>query len=40
VDPRLFADEHATFGTPADLLIIPDRHVAGPRAARGLRHRR
>jgi len=27
VDPRLFADENASFGTPADLLIIPDHYV-------------
>jgi glucuronate isomerase len=27
VDPRLLADEEATFGTPADLLIIPDHYV-------------
>jgi glucuronate isomerase len=27
VDPRLFADEDATFGTPADLLIIPDHYI-------------
>jgi len=27
VNPRLFADEDATFGTPADLLIIPDHYV-------------
>ena len=27
VDPRLFADEGATFGTPVDLLIIPDHYV-------------
>jgi glucuronate isomerase len=27
VDPRLLADESATFGTPADLLIIPDHYV-------------
>ena len=27
VDPRLFADPDATFGTPADLLIIPDHYV-------------
>jgi glucuronate isomerase len=27
VDPRLFADEDATFGTPADLLIVPDHYV-------------
>jgi glucuronate isomerase len=27
VDPRLFADENASLGTPADLLIIPDHYV-------------
>ncbi len=27
VDPRLLADENATFGTPADLLIIPDHYI-------------
>jgi glucuronate isomerase len=27
VDPRLLADENATFGTPADLLIVPDHYV-------------
>jgi glucuronate isomerase len=27
VDPGLFADENATFGTPAELLIIPDHYV-------------
>ncbi len=27
VDPRLFSDPDATFGTPADLLIIPDHYV-------------
>jgi glucuronate isomerase len=27
VDPRLFVGEDATFGTPADLLIIPDHYV-------------
>ncbi len=27
VEPRLLADERATFGTPADLLIIPDHYV-------------
>ncbi len=27
VDPRLFADEKASFGTPADLLIIPDHYI-------------
>jgi glucuronate isomerase len=27
VDPRLFADPNATFGTPADLFFIPDHYV-------------
>ncbi|HSR30799.1 MAG TPA: glucuronate isomerase, partial [Anaerolineae bacterium] len=27
VDPQLLADEGATFGTPAELLIIPDHYV-------------
>jgi glucuronate isomerase len=27
VDPRLFADANATFGSPADLLIVPDHYV-------------
>lgn len=27
VDPRLLAEENATFGSPADLLIIPDHYV-------------
>ncbi|NCO34497.1 MAG: glucuronate isomerase [Armatimonadetes bacterium CG2_30_59_28] len=27
VDPRLFADPEATWGSPADLLIIPDHYV-------------
>jgi glucuronate isomerase len=27
VDPRLFLGEHASFGTPAELLIIPDHYV-------------
>lgn len=27
VDPRLLADDHATFGTPTDLFIIPDHYV-------------
>ena len=27
VDPGLFADPHQTFGTPADLFIIPDHYV-------------
>lgn len=27
VDPQLFSDEQASFGTPANLLIIPDHYV-------------
>jgi glucuronate isomerase len=27
VDPGLFSDPHATFGSPADLFIIPDHYV-------------
>jgi glucuronate isomerase len=27
VDPRLLADEDASFGTPADLFIIPDHYI-------------
>lgn len=27
VNPRLFADEAATFGSPADMLIIPDHYI-------------
>lgn len=27
VDPRLLADDDATFGTPAEMLIIPDHYV-------------
>ncbi|HSB04930.1 MAG TPA: glucuronate isomerase [Thermodesulfobacteriota bacterium] len=27
VDPKLFSDENASLGTPADLLIIPDHYV-------------
>ena len=27
VDPRMFADEDYSFGTPVDLLIIPDHYV-------------
>jgi len=27
VDPRLFSDPNATFGTPAELFIIPDHYV-------------
>jgi glucuronate isomerase len=27
IDPRLLADENATFGSPAELLIVPDHYV-------------
>jgi glucuronate isomerase len=27
VEPRLFANENATFGTSADLLLIPDHYI-------------
>lgn len=27
VDPKLFADERGSFGTPTDLLVIPDHYV-------------
>jgi glucuronate isomerase len=27
VDPRLFSDPNATFGSPADLFVIPDHYV-------------
>jgi glucuronate isomerase len=27
VDPNLFVDQHASFGSPTDLLIIPDHYV-------------
>jgi glucuronate isomerase len=27
VDPKLFADDDASFGTPVDLLILPDHYV-------------
>jgi glucuronate isomerase len=37
VDPRLFADPDATFGTPADLLIIPDHYVYRMLYSQGIR---
>jgi glucuronate isomerase len=36
VDPRLFVDEDATFGTPADLFIIPDHYVFRMLYSRGI----
>ncbi|MBL7200095.1 MAG: glucuronate isomerase [Anaerolineae bacterium] len=37
VDPRLFADPDASFGTPADLLIIPDHYVFRMLYSQGVR---
>ena len=37
VDPRLLADDHASFGTPADLLIIPDHYVFRMLYSQGIR---
>lgn len=36
MDPRLFADEKTSFGTPADLLIIPDHYVFRMLYSRGI----
>ncbi len=36
VDPALLADPHATFGTPADLFIIPDHYVFRMLYSRGI----
>jgi glucuronate isomerase len=37
VDPRLFADPNYTFGTPADLLLIPDHYVFRMLYSQGVR---
>ncbi len=37
VDPRLFADPDARFGSPADLLIIPDHYVFRMLYSQGVR---
>src|SRR5512136_2071520 len=37
VDPRLLADENASFGTPADLFIIPDHYVFRMLYSQGIR---
>jgi glucuronate isomerase len=37
VDPRLLADENALFGTPTDLLIIPDHYVFRMLYSQGIR---
>ena len=40
VDPRLFADPNATFGTPADLFIIPDHYVTRMLYSQGIEMQR
>jgi glucuronate isomerase len=37
VDPRLFSDENASFGTPTELLIIPDHYVFRMLYSQGIR---
>lgn len=37
VDPRLFADEQYSFGSPVDLLIIPDHYIFRMLYAQGIR---
>jgi glucuronate isomerase len=37
VDPKLFSDENASLGTPADLLIIPDHYVFRMLYSQGIR---
>ena len=40
VDPRLFADPNATFGSPADLFIIPDHYVTRMLYSQGIEMQR
>ncbi|HEX6034949.1 MAG TPA: glucuronate isomerase [Anaerolineales bacterium] len=40
VDPRLFADPNAAFGTPADLFIIPDHYVTRMLYSQGIEMQR
>ena len=40
VDPRLFSDPKATFGTPADLLIIPDHYITRMLYSQGIEMQR
>ena len=40
VDPRLFAGPNATFGTPADLFIIPDHYVTRMLYSQGIEMQR
>jgi glucuronate isomerase len=37
VDPRLLADDHASFGSPVDLLIIPDHYIFRMLYSQGVR---
>ncbi|MEZ4645117.1 MAG: glucuronate isomerase [Chloroflexota bacterium] len=37
VDPRLFADPHYQFGSPAELLLIPDHYIFRMLYAQGMR---
>ena len=39
VDPRLFSNTDYSFGTPADLLIIPDHYVFRMLYSQGIRSR-
>lgn len=39
VDPRLFAERDASFGTPAEMFIIPDHYIFRMRLSQGERHR-
>jgi glucuronate isomerase len=36
VDPRLFSDPQATFGTPADLFVLPDHYVKRMLVSQGI----
>lgn len=40
VDPRLFSDPQATFGSPADLFIIPDHYVTRMLYSQGIEMQR
>ena len=40
VDPRLFSDPNATFGTPTDLFIIPDHYVTRMLYSQGIEMQR
>jgi glucuronate isomerase len=40
VDPRLFADPDVTFGSPADLFIIPEHYVTRMLYSQGIPYER